>query len=50
MNATLLVPSAMHLLPSVWKAQAEEGTSILTSGVGQDFGLFCMDSDFEELD
>lgn len=27
-----------------------EGAPILTSGVGQDFGLFCMDSDFEEFD
>lgn len=50
MNATLLVLSAMHVFPSGWKAQAAEGTPILTSGVGQDFGLVCMDSDFEELD
>lgn len=50
MNATLLVLSAMSLFPSGWKARAAEGTPILTSGVGQDFGLFCMDSDFEELD
>lgn len=49
-NAILLVLSAMHLSPSGWKAQAAEEIPILTSGVGQDFGLFCMDSDFEELD
>lgn len=50
MNATLSVLSATHLFPCGWKAQAAEGTPILTSGVGQDFGLFCMDSDFEEFD